>query len=245
MEADVRTSWKVLFIGLLSPMALAQSPDQSTSATKLSIPATEFASHKTYFSSGFRTSLFGSGLMFGYQRLITPRLAIGGSLSGTTGTVDSEGGDLDNGQFYKDKLETKTTTLDLLGTFYFRENGYAKWGFFLRGGVGHAWNRAVAGWGRYDRDPGFFIIGDEKRLRESGEVKAEWDSTYARLGAYYQFLWGFNSYNRLGHVLELGVSGVANDKEKTLSYVKPNGNEYKKDTGSFGPLVEITYSLAF
>lgn len=209
------------------------------------LPPQGVADHRNVFTSGLRASELGSGLTFSYQRILGGHIALGTSFAGTADNNDREGGSLDLAQYYKEELNLKSFMADLTATYYFRENGYGRWGFLLRGGIGHAWNRATAKWGRYDRNPSVIIIGDEKRLRESGETSMKWQSTYARLGAYYQFVWGFKPTSRLGQVLELGIGGIITDQDKVLSYTKPNGEEINREIPNSAGMAEISYSLAF
>lgn len=242
----------LILVTAFSSLALADIPVNVAvvipeSNAKVSARAVEpVADHRNIFTSGLRGSELGSGITFAYQRILGSHLALGGSFAATSNNDEDHGGSLDVGQYYKEETKLNSTSIDLIGTYYFRENGYGRWGFLLRGGVGHSWNKATAKWGRYDRNPAVIIIGgDDKRLREEGSVDSTWGSTYARLGAYYQFVWGFKPTSRLGHILELGVGGIQTDQGKNLSYVKPNGEYSERKVRDSAAIAEISYSLAF
>jgi hypothetical protein len=91
----------------------------------------------------------------------------------------------------------------------------------------------------------FTFFGDDKRLRESGINKKEWESTYARVGGYYQFLWGFHEGNRVGHVLEIGLEAIQFDQSRKVGYTKPNGESKDHDIDSTAASLGLTYSVAF
>lgn len=205
----------------------------------------EYANHEKFLGSGIR---YGSG--FGptiyFSRRYNENILFGTSFFWGTLTETKEGGSLDTAQFYKDFYVQRTVMLELNSTFYFREHGYAKWGPFLRGGVGYAHSDVKGHWSRYDRDPAFIVVGDDKRLLESGpEVAKSWDSGFVRIGAYYQFLWGFKPTSPTGHILELGLGGTYYGATRSVAYTKPNGDYYSKDSESFTGVAEFNYIVAF
>lgn len=187
------------------------------------------------------------GMSVFYHVKITDQFMIGNSLLYGVNNDEDSGGDLDSAQYYKDEYELRQTMLDLNATYYFREHGYRLWGFLMRGGFGHSWNYARNKWGRYDRDPGFFIWGDDKRLRESSERKNSFNTTFIRLGAYYQFAFNFNSMKRtaVGHVLEVGAGVIHHDRGYESAIAKPNGTVDREEFHRTSALVEVNYSLAF
>lgn len=204
-----------------------------------------FSDYRNFFGSSLMGADGRTGINFSYSYRLTDQLMIGTTLTFATYGTNSEGGDLVAGQYYKEKFEVKSNSYDFNATYFFQENGYARWGWLVRGAVGKADHSVTAGWGRYDKDPGFFIVGDGKRLQESFEVKDTFNSVFVRAGLYYQFVWGFGDESRLGHVLELGGSFTHNDKEMSFGYVKPNGDvtsyEAKKDFA----VAEASYKIAF
>jgi hypothetical protein len=205
---------------------------------------TEYADHTNFIGSGLRSVLV-SGFTLTYARPLTDQLLIGTSLMHGWWSDNRDGGSLDTAQYYSEEANLQTTMIDINASYYFRDHGLKRWGFLVRGGVGHAHSKAKAGWKRYDRDPGFIIIGDDKRLLEEGGVSYEWGSTYARLGGYYQFVFGFSPTSRVGHVLEIGAGGVLFDSKRRLAYTKPNGHRYDHDIPNTIAMVEFTYVLAF
>lgn len=230
---------------ILAVMTIVFSGGAFAQTMEMKLDEAGYADHNVFLGSGVRSAAFGTGLFVQGGFLVTDQLLLGSSLFYGNNSDDKSGGSLDNAQYYDESFDVKTTTADLNATYYFRENGYARWGFLMRGGIGHAWQRGIAKWSRYDRSPAFIIIGSDKRLRESGEVRKDWDSTFARLGAYYQFLWGFKKHNRVGHILELGLGGIAFDTGRELSYSKPNGDSRTKEVSRVSSVAEISYALAF
>lgn len=234
---------------VLATLAIASfSSFAATEGTiEITSPRPEFkpAEHTHFISSGIRIANYFSGLTLGYSYRVNPHwlVGIGGSMGNQNESI--EGGSLDTAQYYKDEFTFDTQMAEVNSTFYFRENGYARWGFSMRGGVGHGWHRAEGKWGRYDRDPGWITIGGDRRLREEGLEKKVWGSTYARLGGYYQFLWGFKDGDRVGHVLELGLETFYFDRAGKVSYTKPNGDEESYDIASTTAAFQIQYSVAF
>ncbi|MGE4133930.1 MAG: hypothetical protein AB7F86_20000 [Bdellovibrionales bacterium] len=220
--------------------------DQSTSRLegRQIIDEDGVADHDHFFRSGIR-AFDGAALSFGYGYRFGGQLILGTDFSVGQKEDNKSGGSLDNAQYYKEELKYQSTKLEANATIFFRENGYGRWGFLLRTAVGHAWNSGRAKWGRYDRDPAIFIFGDDKRLRESQETNKKWESTYARLGGYYQFVWGFRPEARVGHILEIGAGAMIYDTSRSLSYVKPNGEKTDLEISKAGPVAEINYSIAF
>jgi len=230
---------------LISAPAFAQ---ESTSTISIPKPATSvYAPHKNFVeaftAAGDRTSF-----ALGYSRALTSRILVGTTgYLGAEHTSSQSSGDLDKAQYYSDSFIDSTNRLELNSTFFFRENGYARWGFFVKAGVGHAWSKAKAEWKRYDRDPAWFHFGsDDKRLRESSRTDREWESTYGRLGIYYQMTFNFHPTSPVGHVLHFGFNSVQMDqKNKSVGYTKPNGESYSKTAPDSLAEVEAGYTLTF
>lgn len=203
-----------------------------------------FADHNNIIGSGVR-SVIGYGPSVNYSRRFTNQLYLGASFAMFWDNRSSSGGSLDTAQYYRDEYSLQMSMVDLNATFFLRENGYAKWGPLLRAGLGHAHTKARGWWGRYDRDPAWIIIGDDKRLLESREDVKEWDSTFVRAGAYYQFVWNFHEGARVGHVLEAGLGAAYFDARRTISYTRADGAYFSRDVRNLNPVVEINYYLAF
>ena len=207
--------------------------------------SSEFAEHSSFVGTGLRYGP-GFGLTVFYGRPLSDNLMLGASLFYGTISDTQGGGSLDTAQYYNDFYDLKATMLDFNGTYYFRDHGISRWGPLIRGAVGVAYLQQTAHWSRYDRDPAIIVIGDDKRLLESGtEVSQDWYSPYGRLGIDYLFLWGFKPGARVGHVLQLGIGGTYLASKKTIGYTKPNGDDWSKDSPSFLGVVEVTYLVAF
>lgn len=230
----------VLVFGVISAHA------EETAPTPAAPPVVEPRERHFFVGSGTRFAN-ALGMSIFYHVKLSDQFMIGNSIFHGVYNREKSGGDLDNAQYYKDEYEVKTTMLDINATYYFREHGYRLWGFLLRGGFGHAWTTTRSEWGRYDRNPAFIIWGDDKRLRESQEQKKSFDSTFVRLGAYYQFAFNFNSTRRtsVGHVLEVGMGGVYFDRGQQSNMAKPNGDVYRNEFDKTALLAEVNYSLAF
>ena len=235
----------VIFACPIGSIALAEEPTNE-SVIALPGPSTEapIESHKNYF--GVRiTSNPGGGLF--YNRRLSDKwlLGIAGSL-GQTLDNSSEGGNLDAGRYYKDEFTVKTKFIELDTTYFFRNQGYKRWGFLVRGGVGYEDRQAYGKWTRYDRSPAWLIFGDGKREQESNETRADWSSAYARAGGYYQFMWTRSTEALIvGHVLEIGLSGLVEARRGELSYKKSDGSIVSKSSQAVEPVAEISYSFVF
>ena len=210
-----------------------------------SVLAEDRADHRHFFSSGLRGSAYGGGPTFSYGQRLNGRLFLNGTFFFGQLSESTSGGSLDNAQYYETESKRKSTMFDVGLTYFFRENGIARWGALLKAGVGHARTTIKSEWKRYDRDPAFIVIGDEKRLRESESDDASFDSTYARLSGGYQFLWGFYPGNRVGHVLELSAGVLMGDREAKVGTVQPNGESASAELERVSALFEIAYSVAF
>jgi hypothetical protein len=231
-----------LILTLTAGFAQAHAETQTLSAKV----DTGVADHTHFFNSGLKATSLGAGLTLGYSYRLNGHVLVGLGAAHYEDSDSSEGGSLDTAQYYKDDYKLKTTNAEVNTTFFFKEDGYGKWGFLMRGAVGHSWQNAEAKWGRYDRNPAFIILfGDDRRLREEGTSKKEWQSTYAKAGGYYQFLWGFHEGNRVGHVLELGAEVLQFDQSRKLGYTKPNGQSKDHDVQSTVAALQLTYSIAF
>jgi hypothetical protein len=207
---------------------------------------TDAPDHTNFVGTGFYAPGKDAAVTLSYARLITGQLLIG--VTGMTGNDDDskQGGSLDNAQYYMENYEYKSSKAEINSTFYFRDQGYARWGFLLKGGVGHAWNKAKATWERYDRDPAVFrIFGDDKRLRESGGQERKWESTYARLGAYYQMTFNVHPTSPVGHILQFGVAGMKQDQSKKIGYTKADGGTVSRKIPDSSVGAELSYSISF
>lgn len=201
--------------------------------------------YKNYF--GNRLMVYGGGdYGLSYSRRFTPNFALGlmVALGGYSNT--KEGGSLDQAQYYKDEQRRQQSMVELDGIYYFRENGFKRWGFLTRAGVGYADRKVDATWIRYDRDPGWFNIGDDKRERERKEMTFDWSTGFARVGGYYQFAWMRSRPGALaGQILEVGASAFMPFKPGSFEYTKPNGNVFREQENSVIPTLEVVYSLVF
>lgn len=234
----------LLVLSLVTFHAHAQGPN-SSSFEKMPV-LNDKPEHNNFFNTGIIGIEKGAAVSLGYARPVSGQFLIGAmGIWGSQGGDDHEGGSLDNAQYYKEETSSSSNKAELNGAFYFKEQGYARWGFLMKGGIGHAWNKAKGTWKRYDRDPAWFRIGDEKRLRESGGEEIKWESTYARLGGYYQMAFNFHAGSPVGHVLQFGVVGLATDQERTIKYTKPNGEQYSRKYGEPSLGGELSYTVSF
>ncbi len=203
-----------------------------------------FAEHVNYFSVGPSLADAGFGISLGYAIKLSPQLKLGIQFSSAQGSRSAEAGNLDAAQYYKDNFAQNATLSALNLSFYPRDEGVSRWGPFIRASVGYARMKTIAGWGRYDRDPGFFSSGN-KRLVEHQSSDKVWGTVFTRLGAYYQFAWNFSEAARVGHVLELGGGLHSLSNVETITYTKPNGvtvNNHPEYASAFG---EVHYVIAF
>lgn len=230
--------------------SLAQENEEPTTPPAIQIESEEepIDHHPNYFGiSGFMGT--GVGLIVYYSHKLSGRWLIGAAQSISLGgyrVKDVEGGDLDSAQYYRENVELQTYLTEVNASFYFRNNGVKRWGAFLRGGVGYANMKAKAHWGRYDRDPAFIIIGDGKRLRESGENTADWSTAYARAGVFYQFLWKTKKDHAVvGHILETGLSTFMRMRDASVTYTKSNGEIVTENADPTSFVFEVGYKFVF
>lgn len=187
-----------------------------------------------------------SGIYFSYAQPIHDHWTLGARLSAGVNSSRKQGGDLDNAQYYKESMKQKTSMAELNATYHFRKNGHNGEGFLLRGGLGYSKNEMTADWTRYDRDPAFITIGDDKRYRDSKAFDENWSSMFARLGAHYQFTWDLAiGRGKVDHFFELGGSATFFANQKKLEYTKPDGNLTTYNSVGTGLNVEISYTVAF
>lgn len=157
-------------------------------------------------------------------------------------------GDLDAGECYAVSGEQIVDSIGINSIFYFREDGYKKWGFYLSPGLGYSKNKLSGHFSRYDKDPGWLcgiFDGDCKRLRESGSDQTSTaDSLYLKLGVGYQFIWTPN-LKVSGHILDLGISTTYSSNRNKINIDFGNGSVRRIDTDLLSTKFEISYMIAF
>ncbi|MGE0632660.1 MAG: hypothetical protein AB7O96_09645 [Pseudobdellovibrionaceae bacterium] len=234
----------ITLILLFSGFALAADDVDSSSPPPQPEPEPKFEGHTHRISNGFHLGTL-AGVSIFYAQPVESQWTVGARLSTGRQLDDKRGGDLDAAQYYIEENVEEVSMAEVNASFYFRENGHGRWGPFIRGGLGYSQHKMKSEWKRYDRDPGFFIIGDEKRLLESEDFEESWSSPFFRLGGYYQFAWGFHSESSVGHILELGINGLYYANKKTVEYTKPDGKTSSFSSASPAFNGEISYTIAF
>ena len=224
--------------------------DVNKSKYKVQTENLKFADYNHFFSFGPSTNDFGMGPTLGYAIKLSPKLKLGvlvGNIKSGTGmgaSMQTEGGNLDTGQYYVEKYYHNVDFSALNISFYPREEGAVRWGPFIRATVGYARIKSIAHWARYDKDPAFFF-GGGKRFREEGSTDVAWGTVYSKLGGYYQFVFNNSAQARVGHILELGAGVNSFSDTQTLSYTKPNGEFVEKKTPWASGFVDLNYTIAF
>lgn len=189
-----------------------------------------------------------SGTQLSYARRLGGRFLLGASIFAASyqqGDRKHGSGDLDAGQYFAQEGQVDMNGQEMNMTFFFREDGYKKWGPSFRAAFGRAEGKIQGSYYRYDRDPGFFNFDDDKRLRETGPtVKDHFVTPYARLGAYYQFVWTPKA-SIGGHILELGASAAFLRDRPSITITRSNGTTAKIQIDKPVPIAEVAYAFTF
>lgn len=191
-----------------------------------------------------------SGLSLTYAYRIDSQWLIGASVTSARyqlGNDRSGSGDLNAGTYYAEDAKVSLQTLEINSTYFFREDGYKRFGFLARGGIGMAQGSMTGKFYRYDTDPAVFQLGDGKRLQETGpEVRNDYQSPYARLGGYYQFAWTPRKGTSIGgHILEVGLSLTAMQNPPSLNVTRTNGTIRTFDSERTLLAAEVSYTFVF
>jgi hypothetical protein len=202
---------------------------------------------RNYF--GVRLLSF-NGLSLTYSYRVADQLLVGvAASSGSFTRGDSRGGegDLNSGQYYAQDAHISMQAEEANLTYFFRDEGYKNFGFLVRGGFGLARGEMTGKYYRYDQDPGVIVIGDGKRLQETGpEVRNSFTTPYARAGGYYQFVWRRHSESSIGaHILEMGGSVMAFQNPPSISILRPDGARREVVADKYSPVFEVAYSFVF
>lgn len=238
----------VLFL-LHANLAQALSNAETIPSTSASTPVLKVSAapqYRNFLGSGLRIQSQSTGPTIFYSRRIGTQFLVGSSFFyGIYEQQLLDGGHSASGQYYRDDVAVNTSMLELNGTYFFKTDGYARSGFLARAAVGRSHLDLKVRSRRYDDDPGWLHFGDGKREIESLESRSNSNSTYSRLGGYYQFVWNRTPQTRGAHILELGLSATQFDREQSASVVKNNGTRVSRSTDRTTANLEVSYTRAF
>ncbi len=228
----------LIFISLFcAHFAFAQEETETTAAPIAPAPVAGSAERFNFLSTGLQLSDF-KGLYVAYAMPVQTHWLLGTRVTYGKRTRYSNDADYLIGDW--DYYQEEAIMLDLNATVYFR--GYGKWGPLIRAGVGYSYHKAKAQWGKDDLDWGWPFEGNHD-AEES--FKTEWYSGFGRIGLAYQFAWGFHNAARVGHILEIGVTGTQFLNQHRLSHRKADGNMASTNSAPIITAVELGYTIAF
>lgn len=103
-----------------------------------------------------------------------------------------EGGDLDNGQYYKTTSGFSGKAVLISAKYFLKPEGIATKGWFINGELGRSWGKYELSQDRYERDNGVFgntFFGIDKKLAESSSDYQSADTNIARASIGYAIPW--------------------------------------------------------
>lgn len=132
------------------------------------------------------------GPKIGVNYIVNPKLLIGIFSQNLTQLAHSEGGDLDNGQYYKTTSGFSAKATLISAKYFLNDAGIESKSWFLSGQLGRAWGKYELTQDRFERDNGFIgseFLGIDKKLAESSNAYKTADTEIFRASIGYAIPW--------------------------------------------------------
>ncbi len=132
------------------------------------------------------------GNRIGVNYVLKPNLLIGVIAHNQDKLSHSEGGDLDNGQYYKTTSGFSGKAILLSAKYFLKTEGIETKGWFINGELGRSWGKYELSQDRYERDNGFVgntFFGIDKKLAESSSDYKSVDTNIVRASIGYAIPW--------------------------------------------------------
>lgn len=132
------------------------------------------------------------GTKLGINYIVSPKFLIGLFGQNLNELSSSEGGDLDNGQYYKTTSGFSAKALLIATKYFLNEKGIESKGWFVSGQLGRVWGKYEFSQDRYERDNGFVggtFFGIDKKIAESSSVYKTADTEVVRASVGYSIPW--------------------------------------------------------
>lgn len=180
-----------------------------------------------------------------YEKQLNNHLRLGAGIGKANMDVSYyEGGQLSNGSYFRENSRLEGQTIKLAARYFTSDSTNAKSGFNLKLDLGYIQGNRIYNFNRFDADPGFIIIGDGKRLQESGETTEKFSTLLVGPSLNYQ--WAFEMQGNIPYfALNLGAGFNTFTNTTEFKYLKKSTNTSENEKISSTGFINLSGSLLF